>query len=248
MADTVFVTGGARGIGRAVVLECLGLGYDVAFSYLSEKSEADSLLAEAKEKFPDRRTKGYALDVRKSADVDTVAEQAIEDFGSVYGVVCNAGVNVDRLVSQVDDDEWDDIIRTNLSGAFYTCRAFLDHMMMNKRGRIVMLSSLNREGAGGAAAYSASKAGMVGLARSIAKEYGARGITCNLVAPGFVESGMTSGKMTKSMEEFWLGYCPLGRLGQTHEVAYAVGFFLSERASLINGVTLPATGGLDWRP
>lgn len=250
MPDTIFITGGARGIGRAIAEECLGLGYDVAFSYRegSEVEAALDVVEGARARFPEQRCASFALDVRDSSAVDRVAERVMEELGSVFGVVCNAGINAVRVTPNVPDEEWNDVLRTNLYGAFYTARAFLEHLLVQRRGRIVMLSSLNHGGSAGGAAYAASKAALLGLAGSIAKEYGARGITCNSVTPGLIDSDMTREHLTPELEAFWSRYCPVGRQGRREEVAHAVGFLLSPRASLINGVVLPITGGLDWFP
>jgi 3-oxoacyl-[acyl-carrier protein] reductase len=244
----VFISGGSRGIGRAIATQALRDGLDVAFSYLKDPAEADDFIASALREFPGRQLKSYALDVRDSAQVDRVIGQAVSDLGRLDALVCNAGINVDRLVTLTDDDEWKLVIDTNLSGSFYLARSALDHFLAQKRGRIIMISSFNRDGAAGNAAYSASKAGLTGLARSIAKEYGPRGITCNVVAPGFVDAPMVQGKLSPKMEAFWLENCPLKRLCRPEEVANVVSFLWSEKSSFMNGAVVPVTGGLDWRP
>jgi NAD(P)-dependent dehydrogenase (short-subunit alcohol dehydrogenase family) len=146
----------------------------------------------------------------------------------------------------MSDEEWHDVISTNLHGSFYVCRAFMSNMLANRFGRIVLISSIVHSGASGQANYAASKAALHGLAGSIAKEYGRRGITANVVVPGFFDTPMTRETMPAVNKEFWLKYCPAGRMGDLGEVAKVVMFLASDGAGFINGQTIPVTGGLDW--
>jgi NAD(P)-dependent dehydrogenase (short-subunit alcohol dehydrogenase family) len=245
---TFFVTGGSRGIGESIVLEAVRQGHDVAFTYLTSEARAGQVCDRAREIRPDVRTHAYALDVRSSAAVETVGDRVLEDFGSVEVVVANAGVNRNNLVLAMSDEEWHDVLSTNLSGAFYVCRYFLPTMLANRFGRLVLISSLAHSGVSGQANYCASKAGLHGLSSSIAKEYGRKGITSNVVVPGFFDTDMTRDGMSASNRAFWLQHCPAGRMGGVEEVAHAVLFLASERSGFINGQMLPVTGGLDWAP
>ncbi len=243
-----FVTGGSRGIGAAVVLQAVREGHDVAFTYHRNEAAAAAVAAEARVLRDGARVAAYPLDVGDSAAVEAVGEQVLEAFETVDVLVCNAGINVSNLVISMTDEEWESVLRTNLSGAFYVCRQFLPTLLANRFGRIVMISSLGAGGISGQANYSASKAGLVGLSGAIAKEYGRKGITSNVLVPGFVDTDMTREGMSARHEEFWMKYCPLGRMGERDEVAQVVTFLASKGASFINGQAIPITGGLDWAP
>lgn len=243
-----FVTGGARGIGEAIVIEALRRGHDVAFTYRSSADAAQRVLALARDVAPGRICRAYPLDVRDPVEVEAVADRAIDELGRVDVVVNNAGVNVNGLAASLDDEEWREVIETNLSGAFYVSRAFLAPMMKSGYGRLIHVSSLGRGGVTGQVAYAASKAGLLGLSSTLAKEYGRRGITSNVVAPGFFETDMTREGMSDSNREFWLKYCPVGRLGELPEIAGLVLFLASREAGYVNGETISVTGGLDWAP
>jgi NAD(P)-dependent dehydrogenase (short-subunit alcohol dehydrogenase family) len=243
-----FVTGGSRGIGEAIVIEAARAGHDVAFTYVTGKERADRVLAGARDIAPKSKFQAYQLDVRDSAKVEAVGEQVLDDFDSVDVVVANAGINLNGLAANMPDDDWKTVIDTNLTGTFYVCRQFLPTMVGNRHGRIIMISSLGKGGVTGQAPYAASKAGLLGLSSTLAKEYGRKGITSNVVAPGFFETDMTREGMSGSNREFWLKYCPLGRLGELPEIAKVVLFLAGDGASYINGETINVTGGLDWAP
>lgn len=243
-----FVTGGSRGIGESIVLESIRQGHDVGFTYLSNEARAIQVLDAARKLNPGSRCKAYQLDVRSSAAVEEVGDRFVDDFGAVQVVVANAGINKNRLLVSMSDEEWDDVLRTNLTGTFYICRQFLPAMLANRFGRFVLMSSLGRIGVSGQANYCASKAGLQGLCSSMAKEYGRKGITTNMVVPGFFETDMTRDGMSGSNREFWIQFCPAGRTGELQEVTHAVMFLASEGASFINGQAIPVTGGLDWAP
>lgn len=243
-----FVTGGSRGIGASIVLEAARAGHDVAFTYVTNRDAAQSVIERAREIAPKGRFFAYPLDVRDSRAVEDVGDLVLDDLGTVHAVVPNAGVNLNGLAVSLSDDEWSTVIDTNLTGSFYVCRQFLPAMMANKFGRIVFVSSLGKGGVTGQAAYAASKAGLLGLSSTLAKEYGRKGITSNVVVPGFFDTDMTREGMSESNKEFWLRYCPLGRMGELSEVAKVVLFLASEAASYVNGESLSITGGLDWAP
>jgi len=243
-----FITGGSRGIGEAIVLQAVREGHDVAFTYLENKKRAAEVAAKARAIRQEALCRAYQLDVQSSAAVDQVGERVLEDFGTVDAVVANAGVNLNNLVVSMSDDEWDRVIRTNLTGSFYVCRQFLPAMLSKRFGRIVLISSLGQNGVSGQANYCASKAGLHGLCATLAKEYGRKGIMANVVVPGFFDTDMARDGMSESNKEFWLRYCPLGRMGRLSEVAKLVTFLASDGAGFINGQAIAATGGLDWAP
>lgn len=243
-----FVTGGSRGIGEAIVLEAAQQGHDVAFTYFKNGDRARGLVDRVKTIAPKSRCQAYELDVRDSRAVEEVGDQVLDDFGGVQVVVCNAGVNLNGLAAQMPDEDWKLVIDTNLTGSFYVCRQFLPTLVSSRFGRIIMLSSLGKDGVTGQANYCASKAGLLGLSSALAKEYGRKGITSNVVVPGFFETDMTRDGMSESNREFWIKYCPLGRMGELPEVAKVVLFLASDGASYINGQAISVTGGLDWAP
>lgn len=243
-----FVTGGSRGIGEAIVLEAIRQGHDVGFTHVANEKLATKVVAAAKTIRPEAQCRTYQLDVRSSTAVEEVADRFLDDFGNVDVVVPNAGINRRNLMLSMLDEEWDDVLQTNLTGVFYVCRQFLPTMLANRFGRFVLISSLGHRGVSGQANYCAAKAGLHGLSASIAKEYGRKGITSNVVVPGFFETDLTRGTMSDANKSFWLQYCPMGRMGELNEVATVVMFLASSAASFVNGQELPVNGGLDWAP
>jgi 3-oxoacyl-[acyl-carrier protein] reductase len=243
-----FVTGGSRGIGEAIVLEAVREGHDVAFTYLHQQAQALEVVERARQLRPEGTCRAYPLDVRDSAAVEKIGDQVLEDFGTVHVVVANAGVNVNNLAVSVSDEEWRTVIDTNLTGAFYVCRYFLSTFLGTGFGRLILISSISAHGASGQASYAASKAGLLGLSAALAKEYGRKGITSNVVVAGFFDTDMTRQGSSESNRSFWQQYCPVGRMGELGEVSRAVMFLASEAASFVNGQAIGVTGGLDWAP
>lgn len=244
----IFVSGGSRGLGAAIVVEAARHGHDVAFTYHRNETAALDVLRRCTEVRPDGRYRTYALDVRRSADVESVGDRVLADLDSIDVVVANAGINSNNLAVSMSDEQWASVIETNLSGAFYVVRQFLPTMLANRFGRIVLISSLGATGVSGQANYCASKAGLLGLSATLAKEYGRRGITSNVVSPGFFDTDMTRDGMSADNRDFWLRYCPLGRLGEHAEIAELVAFLVSPGAGYINGQELRVDGGLGWAP
>ena len=169
----------------------LAKGHDVAFTYNNPDTDIAKILEEAKRIAPEQMCKGYQLNVRNAADVVTVTDQVLDDFDNIDTVINNAGINKNNLAFSMTDDEWLDVIDTNLNGAFYIIRQFLPVFLANRKGRFVTVSSIAKDGISGQANYSASKAGLIGLSGAIAKEYGQKGITSNVVVPGMFETDMT---------------------------------------------------------
>jgi NAD(P)-dependent dehydrogenase (short-subunit alcohol dehydrogenase family) len=243
-----FVSGGSRGIGAAIVVEAARRGHDVAFTYARDEAAAIAVAKKCAEIHPEGRYRTYQLDVRRSADVEVIGDRVIDDFDTIDVVVANAGINHNNLVVSMSDEEWASVIETNLSGAFYVVRQFLPAFLANRFGRIVLISSLGATGVSGQANYCASKAGLLGLSATLAKEYGKKGITSNVVSPGFFETDMTRAGMSEANRQFWLQYCPLGRLGELPEIAELVAFLVSPGAGYINGQEIRVNGGLGWAP
>jgi NAD(P)-dependent dehydrogenase (short-subunit alcohol dehydrogenase family) len=245
-----FVTGGSRGIGANLVCEAAGLGHDVAFTYVQNEAKAREVAEQASKRRPQAKVRFYQLDVCDSAAVEHVVDRVLEDFDSIDVAVNNAGVNRDNLLVSMSDEEWAEVIGTNLNGPFYVCRQVLPTMMANRFGRIINISSLVYGGGSGQANYSAAKAGLNGLTQTIAKEYGRKGITANVVVPGFFETDMTRESLPQHMRDFWRSYCPVpkGRVGELPELSAVINFIASRECSFINGQIINVTGGLDWGP
>ena len=239
------VTGGSRGIGRAVVLAAVRQGHDVAFTYRANAAAAEETIAAAREIDPNRKVIGYVLDQRDPDAVEDVGWTIGDDFQDTRVVVCNAGINKDNLAFSMTNAEWKDVIDTNLSGSFYIARQFLSSLLASGNGRLIFMSSVATDGLTGQANYAASKAGILGLMRTLAKEYGRKGLTSNAIIPGFFDTDMTRDTMSTGHQEFWRKFCPVGRMGTMDEIAAAVLFLASPEASFVNGVALPVTGGLD---
>ncbi len=246
--QVIFVTGGSRGIGAGIVLGAVAAGHDVAFTYRSRKDAADATILRAKELAPERKVIAYQLDVRDSDAVERVGDQVLEDFDRVDVVVANAGITHVGLAVSTMDADWEEVIQTNLTGAFYVARQFLPTFLARRQGRFIFISSVAADGMSGDIAYCASKAGLIGMAKSLAKEYGPKGITSNALILGLFETDMTANDLSADRRGFFMQYCPVGRVGQTSEIAGAVLYLASDVGAFVNGQTLSLTGGLDWFP
>jgi NAD(P)-dependent dehydrogenase (short-subunit alcohol dehydrogenase family) len=242
----MLITGGSRGIGATVVRDAIAAGHDVAFTYRSRADCARDVLEAARRLDPGRRCLAYPLDLRDSAGVEEIGERILSDLGGLDVVVCNAAANHTCLAANMSDEDWREVLETNLSGAFYVCRFFLPTFLTARRGRFIHISSVGMHGMTGQAAYCASKAGLVGLSGALGKEYGRKGITSNVLVLGFFETDMTRQNMSADNRLFWNRFCPAGRMGHTSEVAQAVLFLASEGAGFINAQVINITGGLDW--
>jgi len=230
---TALVTGGSRGIGRAIVAELARAGAQVVIGYRSGADEAAELAAE---------TGGRAV----QADISSAEEAArlVAEAGDIDILVNNAGVTRDGLLARMSDDDWREVIDTNLSSVFYTCRAVSRPMMRRRAGAIVNLSSIvGLHGNLGQTNYGASKAGIVGFTKSLARELGSRGVRANVVAPGYVTTRLTD-VIPDDLKAVMLTNTPLGRLGGPEDVAAAVRFLCSDEASFITGEVLLVDGGL----
>jgi 3-oxoacyl-[acyl-carrier protein] reductase len=242
----VFVTGGSRGIGRAIVLKLVQEGCGCAFTYVGNRDAAEETLSLARSRAPETQVKYYQMDCKNSASVEQAAEQAIADFENIHALVNNAAIVHNNAAAMMSDHEWDEVIATNLSGAFYAVRSFLMHFISNRDGRIISISSLADQGCSGQINYSASKAGLVGLTKTLAKEYGAKGIRSNIVTIGYVKTDMTDDHMAESLRDFWHKFCPMKRVCKADDVANAVYFLASDQAGFINGEELRVSGGLTY--
>ncbi len=245
-----FITGGSRGIGACLVEEAVKAGHDVAFTYHNNAEKAAEIVHAAQALREGAIVRSYRMDVRDSTQVDLAFEQAVDDFETFDVVVNNAGITRDNLLMQMTDEEWSDVIATNLTGVFYVCRAALPVLIANRYGRIINISSIVAGGATGQGNYCASKAGLTGLTKTIAKEYGRRRITANIVQPGFFNTDMTKEGMPEEIKGFWTQYAPIrkGRIGELWELASVVNFLASEGAGFINGEEIKVSAGIEWTP
>lgn len=242
----MFVTGGSRGIGAGIVLGAVEAGWDVAFTYRVREAEAQTVVGRALGIDRNAQCKAFKLDVRLSSEVERTADAVLETFGGVQAVVANAAVTNAGLAFSTTDEEWRDVIDTNLTGAFYIARQFLPELLANRHGRLIFISSIAARGMAGDAAYCASKAGMLGLSTALAKEYGRKGITSNAVLLSFVETEMTAAELSEDKRRFYEEHCPVGRIGQVSDVAAAVLYLAGPAGSFVNGQEIGVTGGLDW--
>jgi len=232
------VTGASRGIGRAIAERLVKDGFFVIGTATTTGG------AEAISAFLGESGRGLTLNVADPKSVEEVLKSINEDFGAPAVLVNNAGITRDNLLMRMKDDEWDDIINTNLTSVFRMSKAVLRGMMKAKTGRIINISSVvGATGNAGQANYAAAKAGMVGFAKSLAKEVGSRNITVNTVAPGFIDTDMTK-ELSDDIKNNLLASIPLSRLGDAQEIAHAVSFLASEGAGYITGETLHVNGGM----
>jgi len=232
------VTGATRGIGRAVAEELVSKGAFVIGTATSEKG-AESISAYLGEK-----GKGLVLNVADQASIDAVLEQIKQEFGDIDILVNNAGITRDNLLMRMKDEEWFDILQTNLSSVYHLSKAVLRTMMKKRFGRIINIGSVvGSMGNAGQTNYCAAKAGLIGFSKALAKEVASRGITVNVVAPGFIATDMTD-VLSEELKNNLLTQIPAGRLGEPKDIAKAVAFLASEDASYINGTTLHVNGGM----
>jgi len=236
------VTGSGRGIGRAIALKLAEAGATVIINDIGEAAAVDATVAEIKAM--KREALAILADVSQTADVEKMVATAIDSYGKIDILVNNAGITQDQLLLRMSDEDWDRVINTDLKSAFLCTRAVLRQMTRQRWGRIVNISSVvGIIGNAGQANYASAKAGIIGLTRTIAREVASRGITCNAIAPGFIDTAMTR-QLAENQREELKKRIPLGSLGTPRDVAEAVAFFASEEAGYITGQVLNVDGGM----
>ena len=238
----VLITGASRGIGKAIAVECAKQGANVAFTYLSSEEKAKALEAELAAF--GTKVKGYKSDAALFDAAQQLVDDVVAEFGTVDVLVNNAGITRDTLLMRMSEQQWDEVINTNLKSAFNLTKAVQRPMLKAKAGSIINMSSVvGLTGNGGQANYAASKAGLIGFSKSVAQELGSRNIRCNVIAPGFIETEMTEVLDEKVVAE-WRNTIPLKRGGKPKDVANMVVFLGSDLSTYVTGQTLNVCGGM----
>ncbi|MBX5318047.1 3-oxoacyl-[acyl-carrier-protein] reductase [Staphylococcus caprae] len=242
MSKSALVTGASRGIGRSIALQLAEEGYNVAVNYAGSKDKAEAVVEEIKAKGVD----SFAIqaNVANGDEVKAMIKEVVSQFGSVDVLVNNAGITRDNLLMRMKEHEWDDVIDTNLKGVFNCIQKVTPQMLRQRGGSIINLSSVvGAVGNPGQANYVATKAGVVGLTKSAARELASRGITVNAVAPGFIVSDMTDA-LSDELKDQMLEQIPLARFGEDTDIANTVAFLASDKAKYITGQTIHVNGGM----
>lgn len=239
---TAIITGGSRGIGKACAIYLAKQGADIVFNYSNNSSMAEETADEIKNLGV--KVQAVKADVKSSQDIDYLFNQALENFNSIDILVNNAGITRDTLLIRMKEEDWDTVLDINLKGVYLTCKAAAKHMMKKRQGKIINISSVvGITGNPGQANYAASKAGIIGFSKSIAKELAPRGILVNVVAPGFIDTDMTS-VLGEKVKDNILSQIPLGRYGSPEDVAKLVTFLASDDNQYITGQVINIDGGM----
>ena len=240
---TAIVTGGGRGIGRAIAAELARAGANIIITYRENQSLADAVARDLQGQWH-ADVRAMQCDVREGQDIDRVVNEARMAFGGVNILVNNAGMTADNLVMRMSEQAWDDVLDTNLRGTFLSCKAAVRHMLKERWGRIINITSVvGVTGNPGQANYCAAKAGMIGFSKSLGQEIASRNVTVNCVAPGFIESDMTE-KLNEKQKDAIMGAIPMKRMGKGAEIASAVAWLASDGAGYVTGQTIHVNGGM----
>lgn len=239
------VTGAARGIGEAIALKFAEHGAHIAFSYVSDSSAEKAKALEEKLKALGVNAKAWQSNAGDLAQCESFVNDVLKEFGTVDTCINNAGISKDNLLLRMTPDQWNDVISVNLNSVFYMTKQVIKPMMKARTGSIINMSSvIGMMGNAGQASYAASKAGIIGFTKSVAKELGSRNIRCNAIAPGFVETDMTSYLKDGEGADKYKAGIPLNRFAQAEEIANAALFLASDMGSYITGQTISVCGGM----
>ena len=240
------VTGAARGIGEGIALKFAEHGAHVAFTYVSDSSASKAAALEEKLKGLGVKAKAWKSNAGDVTQCESFVAEVIKEFGTVDICVNNAGISKDNLLLRMTTDQWDDVIKVNLNSVFYMTKQVIKPMMKSRNGVIINMSSIIGEmGNAGQSSYAASKAGIIGFTKSVAKELGSRNIRCNAIAPGFVETDMTSYLKEGEAADKYKAGIPLGRFASAEDIANVALFLSSDMGSYITGQTISVCGGLN---
>jgi 3-oxoacyl-[acyl-carrier protein] reductase len=243
---TAIVTGAARGIGEAIAIKFAEHGANVAFTYVSDSSAEKAAALETKLKGMGVKAKAYKSNAGDFAQCEAFVNDVLKEFGAVDILVNNAGISKDNLLMRMSPEQWNDVIQVNLNGVFYMTKQVIRPMMKARNGSIINMSSIIGEmGNAGQGSYAASKAGVIGFTKSVAKELGSRNIRCNAIAPGFVETDMTSYLKDGEAADKYKAGIPLGRFASGEEIANTALFLASDWGNYITGQTISVCGGLN---
>lgn len=238
---TALVTGGSRGIGKSISIE-IGKEFHVVVGYVNSKDKAAEVCDVISSSGGSAST--VKIDISNKESVDQAFSEIEKTYGSVDVLINNAGITKDNILPRMKNDEWEDVIQTNLTGSFYTSQRATKQMMKNKWGRIVFISSVvGLSGNQGQSNYAASKAGLIGLSKSISKELGSRNITSNVIAPGYIETDMTSFLDDENKDEI-IGQLSIKRMGKPEDISNIVSFLCKDESEYITGQVIPVDGGL----
>lgn len=238
----VLITGASRGIGKAIAEACVQHGATVAFTYISSEEKAKALESELSAN--GGVAKGFKSDAGNYDAAQVLVDQVVETFGTVDVLVNNAGITRDTLLMRMSEEQWDEVIATNLKSAFNLTKAVIKPMLKAKKGSIINMSSVvGVSGNAGQSNYAASKAGLIGFTKSVAQELGSRNIRCNAIAPGFIETEMTAALDEKVVQD-WRNSIPLKRGGSPEDVANTTVFLASEMSAYVTGQTIHVCGGM----
>ncbi len=239
------ITGAARGIGEGIALKFAEHGANIAFSYVSESSAEKANALQEKLIALGVKAKAFRSNAGDFAQCETFVNEVVKEFGAVDVCVNNAGISKDNLLLRMTQEQWDDVIKVNLNSVFYMTKQIIRPMMKAKSGSIINMSSvIGLMGNAGQASYAASKAGVIGFTKSVAKELGSRNVRCNAIAPGFVETDMTSYLKEGEQADKYKAGIPLGKFGTAEDIANVTLFLASELSSYVTGQVIGVDGGL----
>lgn len=242
MNNTAVVTGATRGIGRDIALRFADAGFNIAVNYLFDEEDPQSLITEIEEK--GRRAEAYKADVSRFEEVRHMMDRIVEDFGGIGVLMNNAGITRDGLLLRMSEKDFDDVINVNLKSVFNCCRHAVPYMVKARAGRVISMASVvGLAGQAGQTNYAASKGGIIAFTKALAQEVGSRGITCNAIAPGYVDTPMTQA-LSEKQQNAILNTVPLKRPGSTKDIADLAAFIASDEAAYITGQVISVNGGM----